>query len=522
MKLGFQGRLMMAAAGAGVLTAGLGVVGLHTARGLDERATRLYHAYTAPLVDLAALPAAVEAVGRAAAGSPRTQGTVGSETERAALDAARAALASRRTSLAGGPVDEGEAPLRARTLAALSAFEAAVEAAPLADHSASIAAVHAAVVPWIAAKATGAESLDADGDAAFVRGRWLTIGAAISAVLGLLALALFASRRFARYLGAGIDALGQHVESLRDTAEQVNGASSSLAAGASRQAAALQETSAALEEIASMTRKNAENATEAKGLAAQTRQAAEDGGTGMVELSRAMEEIARSGQEIVEIISVIDDIAFQTNILALNAAVEAARAGEAGMGFAVVADEVRMLARRSAEAAQNTTSRVRASAEHGRVGLELARRMSMAFQQIVDRARATDELVAEIQTSSQEQSSGIDQTHRAVAEMDHIVQQTAAAAEQAASASAGLVDQAGDLETVSADLDAILDGGARSRPDGGPARTRQRASTRRPRPSTGAVGMASVRRTAADRRPRSSPHSARSALPLPTDEVAVP
>jgi methyl-accepting chemotaxis protein len=527
MKLGFQGRLTAAAAVAGVFTAVVGAIGVETADGLNQRATRLYHTRTLPVAELASVSLAVHAADRAAAALSQATTPAAQTETRAAFDEARSALAARRSAVAALVFETDETTLQARVVSSLKALEATLantEAARpgAADRAGELRAVDDALSPLLAAEVAAAAALDAEADAAFVTGRRITTGAAIAAVVCLLALAWVASRRFARHLGAGVHTLGDHVVSLRSTAEQVSDASQSLAAGASQQAAALQETSASLEEIASMTRKNAENATQAKVLAAETRRAAEDGGAGMDELSAAMDEIARSGQEIVQIISVIDDIAFQTNLLALNAAIEAARAGEAGLGFAVVADEVRTLALRSAEAARNTTGRVKNSAERSLAGRALAQKMSTAFQEIVVRARETDELVAEIQTSSQEQSDGIEQTHRAVAEMDRVVQQTAAAAEQAAAASVGLVEQSGTLETVSSELGAIIEGAARAA-DGPDRVTVAHAERRaRPRGPNAGRGRTTTPRTHAEHRARSSGPPARSALPLPTDEAAAP
>jgi methyl-accepting chemotaxis protein len=371
-----------------------------------------------------------------------------------------------------------------------------------------------------------AADLDKTNDEAFVAGRRAAAIAAIVACVAWMLAAFFGARLFARKLGAGITQLQTNAASLRSAAEQVSNASQSLAAGATQQAASLQESSASLEQISSMTRKNAENASEAKVLAGQTRSAAENGGESVTELTRAMDDISRSGREIVQIISVIDDIAFQTNILALNAAVEAARAGEAGMGFAVVADEVRSLAQRSASAARDTAAKVAESARRSAAGVELSHRVAAAFTEILDRARATDELVAEIQTASHEQSAGLEQTNQAVTEMDRVVQQNAAAAEQSASASVALIDQAAGVEAVSQDLVSLLDGDTQhSSAASAPTQESKSLAPRRSRRPASVPGPAARARARAAAAPM-APLAARSSgkverpqamLPLPSD-----
>jgi methyl-accepting chemotaxis protein len=248
-------------------------------------------------------------------------------------------------------------------------------------------------------------------------------------------------------------------------AEQVSTASQSLADGASEQAASLEETSASLEEISSMTKRNAESATQAKQLSNQTRQAAESGAASMDEMKQAMDAIKASSASIAKIVKTIDEIAFQTNILALNAAVEAARAGEAGAGFAVVADEVRSLAQRSAQSAKETAVKIEDSVSRSDRGVRISAKVAQSFEEIVVKARSVDELVAEIATGSNEQSQGIAQVAVAVSKMDVVTQSNAACAEQSAAASAELSAQS---ETMRDSLDLLLElagGTRRSRPD---------------------------------------------------------
>ncbi|MFA6412800.1 MAG: methyl-accepting chemotaxis protein [Syntrophales bacterium] len=206
-----------------------------------------------------------------------------------------------------------------------------------------------------------------------------------------------------------------------------------LSEAASEQAAAIEETSASLDEMASMTRRNASNTTEANGLMNTAKQAIQKANISMADLTVSMKQIASSSEQTQKIVKSIDEIAFQTNLLALNAAVEAARAGEAGAGFAVVADEVRNLAMRATEAARNTSELIDDIAVKVKGGDSLVNVTNDAFQQVTTSSSKVVELMAEIAAASQEQSQGIDQVNRAVAEMNQVTQQNAASAEELAS-----------------------------------------------------------------------------------------
>jgi methyl-accepting chemotaxis protein len=284
----------------------------------------------------------------------------------------------------------------------------------------------------------------------------LALGAAGLVACVVLSVAIIRGTNRALRRVAGL--LDEGSNEVAAAAGQVSGASQTLAEGASEQAASLEETSASLEEMASMTRRNAENAQSAKDLATQTRAAADAGAVDMQEMNEAMGAIKSSSDNIAKIIKTIDEIAFQTNILALNAAVEAARAGEAGMGFAVVADEVRNLAQRSAEAAKETAAKIEDSIQKSGVGVELSAKVASRLEEIVTKARQVDELVAEIATASREQSQGIEQVNTAVTQMDKVTQGNAAAAEESASASEELSAQARTLKDAVGDLLALVNG----------------------------------------------------------------
>ena len=241
-------------------------------------------------------------------------------------------------------------------------------------------------------------------------------------------------------------------------ADQVASASQSLAEGSSSQAASIEETSASLEEMASMTKRNAENASRANELARQTRTAAESGAANMSQMSAAMDAIKVSSDDIAKIIKTIDEIAFQTNILALNAAVEAARAGEAGMGFAVVADEVRNLAQRSAQAARETGTKIEDAISKTGQGVGLSNQVAHALNDIVTKARQVDELAAEVAGASREQTQGIGQINTAVGQMDKVTQHNAANAEESAAAATELNAQAEGIKEAVQELLQLVGG----------------------------------------------------------------
>jgi len=247
-------------------------------------------------------------------------------------------------------------------------------------------------------------------------------------------------------------------DQFRATSNQLTKASQLLADGAGQQAASLEETSASLEELSVMIKSNAANAENANELANQARSAAESGSSGMTQMNQAMGDIQAASNNIAKIIKTIDEIAFQTNLLALNAAVEAARAGEAGMGFAVVADEVRNLAQRSAQAAKETADKIEDSIQKSRKGVQISAAVAQNFQEIMDKVRTVDELMARIATASKEQSQGIGQLNSAVREMDSVTQSNAANAEESAGAAVELHTQADALRHPIADLMRLMAG----------------------------------------------------------------
>ena len=250
------------------------------------------------------------------------------------------------------------------------------------------------------------------------------------------------------------DSLRSIVGDVRGSIENISAATRDIASGNAdvsarleSQASNLEETASSMEELTSTVRQNADNARQANDLVLGASDAANKGGSVVSQVVQTMGEINEGSRKIVDIIGVIDGIAFQTNILALNAAVEAARAGEQGRGFAVVASEVRNLAQRSASAAKEIKDLITRSVEKVEAGNQLADQAGVAMGEIQGSVRRITQIMSEIAVASAEQGSGIEQINQAVTQMDDMTQQNAALVEQTAAASASLQDQAASLVT---------------------------------------------------------------------------
>jgi methyl-accepting chemotaxis protein len=299
---------------------------------------------------------------------------------------------------------------------------------------------------------------------------WLTLG--ITRPLGRalkVAETVAAGDLTSRIVVSSRDETGQLMQALKNMNDNLVGivgdvrsgtdtiatASSQIAAGnhdlssrTEQQASALQETAASMEQITSTVKQNADNARQANQLAVSASSIAVKGGSVVADVVGTMGAINASSKKIVDIISVIDGIAFQTNILALNAAVEAARAGEQGRGFAVVAAEVRNLAQRSAAAAKEIKALIGDSVDKVEEGSKQVAEAGKTMDEIVDSVKRVTDIMAEITAASQEQTAGIEQVNQAITQMDQVTQQNAALVEEAAAAASSMQEQAGNLSQV--------------------------------------------------------------------------
>ena len=267
---------------------------------------------------------------------------------------------------------------------------------------------------------------------------------------------------------------------IHTNAQEIAQGNSDLSARTEEQAASLQQTAASMEEIKTTVRQNADNAHTARQLAESASDNAQQGGNVMLSLEQIMAQIIVSSRQIADINGVIDSIANQTNILALNAAVEAARAGEQGRGFAVVAEEVRNLAKRSADAAKEINQLIQTCVSNMDTGSRQVNQASVVMQDIVSSVAQVRQIMGEITSASDEQSTGINQISQAVNEMDLVTQQNAAMVEEAAMAAGGLEAQSDALEKLVAQFVLSSEGTVQhTRPDVKSASKRQESLSKK-------------------------------------------
>ena len=332
---------------------------------------------------------------------------------------------------------------------------------------------------------------------------------------------LSALQRMQQSLVRTVSVVRQNSESVASASAQIASGNNDLSARTEQQASALEETAASMEELGSTVRQNADNARTANQLAVNASTVATQGGEVVAEVVETMKGINASSNKIADIISVIDGIAFQTNILALNAAVEAARAGEQGRGFAVVAGEVRSLAQRSAEAAKEIKSLITASVERVEQGSALVDKAGATMTEVVTAIRRVTDIMGEISAASSEQSAGVGQVGEAVTQMDQATQQNAALVEEMAAAAASLNTQAGELVQAVAVFklaqDSAYSAGTRLGATAGPA-----ASAPSSRPVLSAAKAASALRPAATKvsKPAASLAAPAGKAPAPTPAAA--
>ena len=303
-----------------------------------------------------------------------------------------------------------------------------------------------------------ATKVDTDFDKNATTANTILVIAILLAIGVLSVLGKMISDMITKPIKFAINGLNVGTEEVSSASSQVAAASQALAEGTSELAASVQETSSTLEETSSMVHQNRENTQQAAVLAKQAKQFAEKSNVEMGKMSISMTELKNSSNEIAKIIKVIDEIAFQTNILSLNAAVEAARAGDAGKGFAVVAEEVRNLAQRSAQAAKDTAVIIEGNVNLSDSSVVIAKAVRESVEAIGEQATKVSDLLDEISVATNEQAQGVEQIAKAVSQMEIVLGTNAQTAEEAASASCALSEQAINVKEIVDTLVVLVDG----------------------------------------------------------------
>jgi methyl-accepting chemotaxis protein len=273
-----------------------------------------------------------------------------------------------------------------------------------------------------------------------------------------LTIALLITRSITKPVSRIVSELSDSSSQIGISSTQLSSASQEIANGAQEQASSIEETTASMEELSSMVKQNLQSARQATLLSQQAADASRNGSEKMNEMLSAMGNIAKSADDIKNVLDVIDDIAFQTNMLALNAAVEAARAGEAGMGFAVVADEVKNLANRSSESAKETAAMIKETLKNVSTGMNISQELAELFKSDVTTSQKVMDMNREVESASGQQDQGIDQVNKALIQFDTVVQSNASSAEETASAAEELQSQVSSLNAIVDSLYRIVSG----------------------------------------------------------------
>ncbi len=304
--------------------------------------------------------------------------------------------------------------------------------------------------------------------------KMLLIGGTLTGVILCLLGGWFTFRSITRRFSGILTGLYDSTQQISSASSQVASSSQALAEGTSTAASAIEETSASLEELSSMTRKTFDHSASMTKSGDVTFALMKGCHKSLRETDSCMKRIGDAGEQAAKVIKTSDEIAFQINLLALNAAVEAARAGEAGAGFAVVAEEVRNLATRSAEAARDTERIIGAMSGHIQEGASLVGRTLEQFYSMGDEGKKTNSLIKEINAASGEQSQGIEQINKAIAEMDRVTQQSASGAEESASAAEELAAQAEQMNAHIGDVASLFGIGLNDMAENGPGMPAER------------------------------------------------
>mgnify|MGYP000987940921 CR=1 FL=1 len=281
----------------------------------------------------------------------------------------------------------------------------------------------------------------------------ILVGLGISLILGITI-----TRSITKPVTKMVNSLSDSSAQIGISSTQLSTASQEIANGAQEQASSIEETTSSMEELSSMVKQNLGNTRQASLLSEKATGASQNGYDKMTDMLLAMNNISKSTEDIKNVIDVIDDIAFQTNMLALNAAVEAARAGEAGMGFAVVADEVKNLANRSSESAKETAAMIKDTLKNVESGMSISKELSEIFKDILTNSKKVLEMNKEVETASGQQDEGIGQVNKAMIQFDTVVQTNASSAEETAGAAEELQGQVTSLNDIVDNLYLIVSG----------------------------------------------------------------